>query len=334
MRLVILICVVLAASPLFGQQMQKQEGLSLEARLEAGLSYRHSSPEGEGSFEYPLHGSLGARYLSSTVTGLVSLDLDGQDPALGPTYLRGGSEESYLQAGFFTVDWGVARSLSVVQRLNLRDPDYPPDIFHAHLLQPNPLFVISFGGDTVTQVALSSTVEYASAEDVLVGLRAAGGNESIEVSAGVVRPAGYPPPLFFFTAETAGDRVGGWTELAWWHYPATDDRLDLVLGGSRNMSSVTVTGEFVLMDADPLLYLAEELALNSRGALSLACFLYLPTFSTALDAGVQVQVDRATRFELGTVLFFGKKGSYFSRWKEGNSNQVYLRLRWGFGQGV
>lgn len=339
MRPVILACMLLAAVPLFGQRTGSPEGLGLEARVEAALSYRHSSPEGEGFFDYPLHGNLGARYQSPSVTGLLSLDLDldqnpgGGEPVLGPTYLRGGDGESYLQAGFFTADWGTARSLSVVQRLNLRDTDYPPHIFHAGIRQPNPMFVMSFGGDTVTQVALSRTGESAAAEDALVGVRAVRRGEGLTVSAGMVRPAGYPPPLFFLTAETGEDRGEGWVELGWWHHPDTDDRLNLVLGGRRSFSSGSITGEFVLLDNHPLLYLAEELDLGGRGVFSLAGFVYLPTFSTALDAAFRVRVDQATRFDLGTVLFFGGEGSYFSRWKEGNSNQVYLRLAWEYGRG-
>ncbi|MFW6180317.1 MAG: hypothetical protein ACOC8N_01115 [Spirochaetota bacterium] len=351
---------VLAPAPsLLGQQpgegragagFRRQEGLSLAARLEAALAFRHSSPEGRGYVDFPLHGNLGARYRSSSVTGLVSLDLDGGSygaagssgtggdaggvkAALGPTYLRGGEGDSYLQAGYFTVDWGTARSVSVVQRLNLRDPDYPPNLFHAGRLQPNPMFVVSFGGDQATQVALSRPHEEAAVEDVLVGLRAAGGEEGMRVSVGMVRPAGYPPPLFFLTAESGGEGGGGWMELGWWHHPGTADRVDLVLGGRRELASASLTAEFVLLEAAPLLYLAEELDLGGRGSFSLAGFVHLAEFSTALDAGFGVQVDSATRFDLGTVLFFGKRDSYFSRWEEGNDNKLYLRLSWEYGGG-
>jgi hypothetical protein len=247
--------------------------------------------------------------------------------------LWGGDRDSYLQAGYFAVDWGTARSVSVVRRLNLRDPDYPPDLFHAAALQPSPMFVVSFGGSQVTQVALSRPHEGGTAEDVLVGVRVMGGGGDMKVSAGMVRPAGYPPPLFFLTAESGGVRGGGWLELGWWHHPATDDRLNLVLGGRRELSSASLTAELVLLNAAPLLYLAEETDLGGRGAFFLDGFVHLAELSTALDAGFRVKVDSATRFDLGTVLFFGKRDSYFSRWKEGNSNQFYLRLSWEYGRG-
>lgn len=342
MRLILVIVpvLVLNTANLFGQ-VRLGENLSLIADMQAEVRYLHHAPAGNGFFTFPVHAGAGVLYSTGSAEALVSAQIvpdvaapsGGDIPAAagelpyvlepGPSYLRGGMGDSYMKIGYFIERWGVARSLSVVERLNPQDDDHSPDIFSRNLLQPAPLFLTSFGGDTVTQIAVSGGEQgLEEGREVLLGLRAMT-TGALSVGVGLVRPAGHPPSLWFLTARSDA----GWLELGWRHYPDEDDHLELVLGGRQVFRTASIAGELIVVRAEPLLYLEEVMQIE-QGAFGLSTFVNLRTFSTAIDAAFLVPVDERTRFDFGTTLFFGKKGSFFSRWQEGNDNRVYFRLTW------
>jgi hypothetical protein len=186
-----------------------------------------------------------------------------------------------------------------------------------------------FGSDSSRQQLVASQRESVEdVDDILLGARSFVTGADFETSLGVVRHAGYGPPLYFLTAETGGGRSSAWLEVGWWLYRDAPDRVNGVMGARQDFSSAFVLAEFIVEDSDLLLFLEEEMQLNPYILFDAQVYMYLNRYSAALKAGFTTDIDARITMELGTILFFGGEDSYFSRYNPGtdNHNRVYISL--------
>jgi hypothetical protein len=325
--------VLLTASiPLSAQEKKQREQLELRGDLEVLFQVQHRADENIWAFEYPLYGNLGVLYPGAGFEAAVSIDLI-EGVSLGETYIFGGRDYSYLKLGYNTETWRKGYAWSVIDLLNMRDDRYPDNVFYRSVLRPNPMISVSFGGSGWAQQILASQKgDSERVEDALLGARSLLFREGFETGLGVIRRAGYPPTLLFFTLGNTEARTEVWAELGWWVYRDVPDTVNGVLGAKQSFTSAFVVAEFVVDESSLLLFLEELTELNGLVSLGLKSYLYLNRFSAALKPYVSTTVEELIVVELGTMLFFGEKGTYFSRYREyeDNHNQLYLRLFFSF----
>lgn len=121
-------------------------------------------------------------------------------------------------------------------------------------------------------------------------------------------------------------------EVGWWIYKDGPDRVKGVIGGRQNFSSAFIIAEIIVQDSDLILFLEEEMRVGSRVSLDIKSYVYLNSFSAAIDSYVSTAVDAHVRMDLGGMYFFGQEGSYFSRYdpEQDNDNKIYFRLFFSF----
>lgn len=329
-----LIVMLLAfCSPAAAQQKRDRQGPALRADLEVNFELQHLASENRWVIGYPLYGNIGIIYEGEGVEAAASVDLI-DEVSIGETYVRGGADYSYLQLGYYTETWRAGYSWSVVDVLNRHDDRYPENVFYRNIMRPNPVMTLSIGGDNYAQQIVVSQKEEQldSVDDALIGLHSLISRKGFMSGLGFIRHAGYPPPLLFLTGKTEGRRTSGWMEVGWWIYKDGPDRVKGVIGGRQNFSSAFIIAEIIVQDSDLILFLEEEMRVGSRVSLDIKSYVYLNSFSVAIDSYVSTAVDAHVRMDLGGMYFFGQEGSYFSRYdpEQDNDNKIYLRLFFSF----
>jgi hypothetical protein len=138
--------------------------------------------------------------------------------------------------------------------------------------------------------------------------------------------------MIFITGKTEARQTSSWVEMAWWVLDDASDRVNALIGGRQQFASTHMIGELILEDNNFILYLEQESRVSSRTALDIRSYMYLNTFSASFHLFVSTDVDRYVKMDLGTMLFFGSEGSYFSRYdpEQDNDNKIYLKLLFSF----
>jgi hypothetical protein len=312
---------------------ERREPMRLFGDLEVGVEIEYNAPRDEYLFDFPLYGDLGLLYQGDVVESALSLELI-EEVNIGESYIMGGSGFSYLKLGFFREDWGKAYSASIIDILNRRDDRYPGNFFYRNEMRPNPLFLISYGrGDMAGQIALSHKEEdIESINDALLGVQSFVKRTGVDISIGAIREIGNPPPLIFLAARGEGSSYGVWMEFGWWYYGDGPDGVDTIIGVRQDFSRSSILAEFILEKARPFLFLEEEILVTERIKFDLQGYTYLKSFSTAVNGYFETSVDERTTLRLGTYLFFGGRGTFFSRFieTEDNDNTVYIKLYYSF----
>jgi len=305
-----------------------QTGPHFFATIDQSLAFEKRKQEDVFVFDYPLYVRTGLLFGEDYVHSVSFEYID--EPALGETFVQGGFGAAAMKIGYFREDWSAGYAFSVVNELNIRDDRYPDTVFTQTERRPAPLFVFSIaqnGG--VHQLALSNREDVRSIDDTTIGLRTVI-STGIDLGFGMIRRIGSPPPLFFLTASREEDAYEVWTELGWRFVRNGDDNLNAVVGMLRHLAASDAAIEIIVSESRPLLFLEEKVFMGEGAWLDLGLFFHLFTFSTALDGSIGVSLNPRTEAELGTRLFFGKEGSFFSRSIGDNNNAVYLRLLFQF----
>jgi len=331
--LILFVMVIACGSTAGAQQERKKEGPTIGADLEVNFEAQDHADENRWVFDYPIYGNIGIRYEGDAVEATASLDLI-DEVCMGETYIKGGAQNSYLKLGYYTEAWRTGHSWSVVDILNRRDDRYPNNVFYRNIMRPNPIVNMSIGGEKYLQQLVVSQKDESldSVEDALLGLHSLVIRKDFMTGIGIIKPAGHPPPMIFITGKTEARQTSAWVEVAWWVLDDTPDRVNALIGGRQQFSSIDMIGELILEDNDCVLYLEQESRVSSRAALDIRSYLYLNTFSASLDLFVSTDVDRFVKMDLGAMLFFGSEGSYFSRFdmEQDNDNKIYLKLLFSF----
>lgn len=331
--LFLFVMVLAPLSSAVAQQEKERKGPAIRADLEVNFEAQNHADENRWVFDYPIYGNIGIIYAGGGVEAAASVDLI-DEVSIGETYIRGGMDDSYLQLGYYTETWRTGYSWSVVDILNKRDDRYPNNIFYRNIMRPNPIINMSIGGETyLQQIVVSQKYEALdSVDDALIGMHSLIIRKGFMTGLGFIRHAGYPPPMIFLTGKTERRRTNVWVELAWWVYEDRPDQVNAVVGGRQQFSSVQMIGEFIVENSDLILFLEEELQVSSRATMGIRSYMYLNNFSASLDVFVSTDVDEFVKMDLGGMFFFGKEGSYFSRYdpEEDNDNKIYLRLLFSF----
>jgi len=300
----------------------------ISADFLSSFQLQYSALEELYRFNIPLYGTAAVTYEQDSLQSVFSVEFyDTLAP--GNIYIKGGSDFSYMKIGYYRENWGPGRSVSVINKLNPRNTRYPSNMFYRNIRSPSPLFTLSLGdGEFVSQAAVSLREDdIESVDDALIGLQLFTQKSDATVGIGMIRYAGYPPPLFFLKAGIEEDRNNAWFEAGWHYNKERPDKVDLVIGAMQEFDRASVTGEFILQSANPLFFLQENFILEEPLSFTIGGFIYLPTFSSALNAYFTVAFAESASLDLGTFLFFGKEGSFFSRSSgDDNNNSVYLRL--------
>jgi hypothetical protein len=323
---------LLVSAPLSAQEDKEQDQLKVRGYLEVFFQVQDRVDENYWAFGYPLYGNLGVLYPGDDFEAAVSIDLI-EGLSLGETYILGGKDYSYLKLGYYTETWRTGYAWSVIDILNRRDDRYPNNVFYRSVLRPNPMASVSFGGSGWAQQILTSQKgDSERVEDALLGARSLLLRDGFETGLGVIRRVGHPPPLIFLTLRNEEARTDVWAELGWWVYRDVPDTVNGVLGAKQSFASASVVAEFVVDESNLLFYGEEVTQLNRLVSFGFQSYLYFNSFSAALRSYVSTTVAELLVVELGSMLYFGKAGTYFSRYheEEDNDNQFYLRLFFSF----
>jgi hypothetical protein len=318
--------------PLHAQEGSQRDLPKFRGDLAVLFEAKHKAQDDTWVFDYPIYGNVGLLYEREGVEAALSLDIINELD-LGPTYILGGRDSSFLKLGFYTETWRTGYSWSVIDILNERDERYPNYIFYRNYLRPNPMLYLSVGGkDWAQQFIVSQKTPSTQVKDALLAARSLLTQERFETAIGIIRLAGEPPPLFLFTANTTGGRSSAWLELGWWIYQHEPDTVNGVMGGRQDFSTAHVIAELIVDYSDLLLYLEQESRITELVLFNAQGYTYLNKFSLALKSYITTSIEKHTAVELGFILFFGEKGTYFSRYTtlEENDNQIYLRLSYNF----
>ena len=330
---VIAVMLALASSSAEAQQKRDRQGPKLLGDLEVNFEIQHRADEDEWVFDYPIYGNIGILYEGEGVEAKVSVDLV-EEISIGETYIHGGAGYSYLQIGYYTETWRTGYSWSVVDILNRYDERYPNSVFYRNVMRPNPMITLSFGRENYAQQVVVSQREeqFQSVDDALIGLHSLISRTGLVSGLGFIRYAGHPPPLLFLTGKTEGKRTSGWVEVGWWIRKDAPDTVNSVLGGRQNFSSAFIIAEFIVDDSDLILFLEEEMGVGSRITIDLRSYMYLNEFSAGIDTFFSTAVNEYVQIDLGGMYFFGKDGSYFTRYdpEMDNDDKIYLRLLYSF----
>jgi hypothetical protein len=316
------------AAPLGAQQGEEKAKPSVRADLQVFFEAKHRASEDYWAFDYPIYGNIGVLYEGDGLEAAVSVDLI-EKVFIGDTYVLGGRDYSFLKLGNFTETWRTGYSWSVIDILNKRDDRYPNNVFWRNILRPNPMFAVSVGGRGWAQQILASQKEGSEKiDDQLLGARSLILQSVFETGIGIIRHAGYPPPLLFLTAKNESERTSAWLELGWWIYQDSPDTVNGVIGARQDFRSAYVVAEFIVEYSNLILFLEQKSGVTRRIAFDIQSYLYLNDFSAALKSYITTAVEEHTDLEFGTLLFFGEEGSYFTRFDPltDNDNQIYIKL--------
>ena len=95
-------------SPAFCFQLRDNLEISSELETSAGVYY--TKPEEQIVVDFPLYFQAGLFYETEQIEGALSISFP-QELDIGETYLKGGSEYSYLKIGYFLEEWGKGYSV-------------------------------------------------------------------------------------------------------------------------------------------------------------------------------------------------------------------------------
>jgi hypothetical protein len=302
----------------------------LHGKMETTFELEKREAEGVWAFDFPLYAELSLQYKSNRVSSLFSLDYYNY-PSLGDTYIMGGEGNSILKLGYFRENWGEGYSTSSVDVLNKRDSRYPDTIFYQRIKSPNPFLLLSKGNEKVWgQIALSQPGDVESINETLAGFRAVYSGNGVTLGSGMIRALGYPPPLFFLTLKRETELYSVWTEISFLYLSESPDRWNGVLGLRRILKSASVLTEFSVLHSNPILFIEEKALIRQDIEFKLGIHTYLKTFSSAINTSFSLTIDKNTSGEIGSYIFFGKEGSFFSRFEGENHNSIYTKLKYGF----
>ena len=302
-------------------------------RTEAGIHYK--TVRDGYFFDFPLYGDIGLKFETGIVESVLTVDYV-REPGLGETYIKGGTDYSFLKAGNYRERWGNGYSISPVSVLNNRDGRYPDNVFCKNLYRPNPMFTMRVGNSAIYGDFVVSGPDGvpASIYDARIGTRLRGNWEGYDMSLGFVRRAGMPPSVFFLTAQTQEADYSVWSEAGWVQNSFGDDLGSLVVGYKREVYSTTIIAEYALWGANSLMLLENRLYIDRNVDAGAKLFLHFADFrdawSAALNLSVGLEMEKDARVEPGIILFFGKPGTYLSPFEEDNDNGLYLRFTLSF----
>ncbi|MGQ9616432.1 MAG: hypothetical protein ACUVWJ_08540 [Spirochaetota bacterium] len=326
--LLLVFCPTSAKRSALAQQVKKVP--ELHGKIETTLELERRATEGLWAFDFPLYAELSLQYKSNRVLSMFSFDYYNS-PSLGDTYIMGGEGNSILKLGYFRENWGEGYSTSSVDILNKWDSRYPQTIFFQRMRSPNPLFLMSKGDEKVWgEIVLSQTGDFESINDALAGFRAVYSGNGFGLGTGMIRAMGYPPPLFFLTLRRETEVYRVWAEVSFLYLSESPDRWNAILGMRRLLKAASVLAEFSILHSSPILFLEEKVKIRKSVEFSLGIYTYLETFSSAISTSFSVTVDEKTSGEIGGYIFFGKEGSFFSRFEGENYNTIYMKLKYGF----
>ena len=320
----LLVLEMVSAAP-FGDEVE----LSGELESSVGLSYRKA--EKKYTTGFPLYGQVRLFHGTEKMESVISLYYrQGLD--IGETYLKGGSEYSYMKIGYFIEDWGKGYSVSPLEILNDRDDRFPSNIFYRRYYKPNPIMLITVGSDQLQQqvVLLNRRGGVSSVNNTDLGLRGVWNREDYNFSIGLVRMLGYPPPLIFLTIEQEGTYERAWLEFGWEYHKKTRDLWDFNLGFSREFSASEMRAEYIINGFNTYLFIEDIFTINQMVKFDFKIFLHIPDFSSAFNTFFTLNIDNKFDFEPGIFLFIGKRGKYFSPHRGENYTSVYFKLKYSF----
>ena len=318
-----------AYNPLFALQMR--DDLELKAEVETSMGIYYISPKKHFTVGFPLYFQTGLFYDAEQIEGAVSISfLQGLD--VGETYLKGGSDYSYLKIGYFLEEWGNGYSSNPLRILNRRDDRYPANIFFRKSYKPDPTMLFTFGEqDLYQQIVLSNRVDnVTSIKDTEIGIRGISVGDNYEFSIGYFSKIGYYPALFFFTVEEISQMQTVWLDFGFDYYKNKPPVWYSVLGFYRELPEAVFIGEYAIDGYNTYLYVEEEMPVNEASKFDLKMFLHIPDFSSAFNAAFIIEAGKDFIFEPGVYLFIGKKGKYFSPHEGDNNSEFYIKLSYSF----
>ncbi|UCB47128.1 MAG: hypothetical protein JSV25_06860 [Spirochaetota bacterium] len=331
--IVIILIVSFPAIKLSAQQ--RRELPDIHGKLETAVGLKYITSEDLYSFSFPLYGWLQLTHETGILHAVVSLDYINE-PGLGETYVKGGSDYSYLKIGNYTEDWGVGYALSSISILNSIDDRYPQNIFYQRFHRPNPMFTMTVGNEELhEQFVISARDEgIPTIYNTYLGFRMAGRWAEYDMSIGFIRRTGLPPPLFFITAKREGAASSLWTELGWEYVGNVADLGGLIFGYWQKLYQTELTFEYTIWGANSYFFVENSLLLNDFLGVGVKGFVHFSdvrdAWSSALNLFLSMGIEKGLDLEPGVYLFFGKPYTPLSPHKRGNDNELYLRFTYQF----
>jgi hypothetical protein len=311
--------------------LQMKGNLELKGVLETSMGIYYIWPKEKVAVDFPLYFMTGLFYDSEQIESVLSISFR-QELDIGETYLKGGSDYSYLKIGYFLEEWGNGYSVNPLRILNRRDDRYPSNIFFRKSYRPDPAMLFTFGEqDLYQQIVLSNREDnITSIKDTELGIRGISVGDNYVFSIGYFSKIGYFPALFFFTLEEISQQQKLWLDFGFDYYKNKPPVWYSVLGVYREFPEAVFIGEYVIDGYNTYFYIEEEMPINEVSSFDLKFFLHIPDFSSAFNAAIIIEAGQDFIFEPGLYLFIGKRGKYFSPRERDNHNEFYLKLSYSF----
>jgi hypothetical protein len=299
--------------------------------LETNVEIKYIREERLYKFEFPFYGNIEVLHKTPNLESVFSIEYIGE-LGLGETYILGGTDFSHMKIGYYVENWGTGYSLSPLGSINPLDNRYPQNIFYRTNYKPVPRFTMTIGDQSFhQQISIINREEnIETVDDSDLGLRGIWTGPDSSASIGFVRKFGYPPPLFYLTAETIGDREHVWLELGWEYHKTSRDVWTFILGFMREFSSTELRLEYIVERGENFLFLEEAVIQNELAKFNLKIFFNVPDFSSAYNGFISLVVAEYLTFEPGFFLFLGKDEKYFTPNKTDNNNTIYFKLKYEF----
>jgi hypothetical protein len=328
-KIVFLIFFVSVFGP--GTALQMKDTLELSGELTTSMGISYIKPKKQFSIDFPLYFQVGLFYDAAQIESAVSISFR-RELDIGETYLKGGSDYSYLKIGYFIEEWGKGYSVNPLGIMNSRDDRYPSNIFFRKKYRPDPAMLFTFGKhDLYQQIVISNRAEdITSIKDTDIGVRGISIGENFDFSLGFVRKIGYPPTLIFISVEDIEEKQRVWLDLGFDYYRNRPPKWYSVLGFSREFPEADVRGEYVIDGFNTYFFIEEVMTVNELSLFDLKTFLRIPDFSSAFNASFIIEAGKDFIFEPGMYLFIGKKGKYFSPLRSDNHSEFYIKLSYSF----
>jgi hypothetical protein len=318
-----------AFKPALGFQLR--DDLQLTGELETSVGLYYLRPKKHLAVDFPLYFQTGLFYDGGQLESAVSVSFR-QELDIGETYIKGGSDYSYLKIGYFSEEWGKGYSVSTLRVLNRRDDRYPSNIFYRKKYRPEPAMIFTFGEqDLYQQIVLSnSTDNITSIKNTGIGFRGISVRDNSEFSIGYFSRIGYFPALIFTTVEdtSPGQRV--WLDFGFDYYKNKPPVWYSSLGFSRELPEAVLTAEYVIDGHNTYFFAEEEMSVNEAALFDIKIFLHVPDLSSAFNAAFVIEAQKDFLFEPGAYFFIGKRGKYFSPREGDNDDELYLKLSYSF----
>ncbi len=310
---------------------QHTETPRVYSSLETNIQIKYIREERLYECEFPFYGNIEIFHETPNLKSVFSIDYIGELD-LGETYILGGTDFSHMKIGYYVENWGNGYALSPLGSINPFDDRYPQNIFFRSNYKPVPRFTMTMGNENfLQQISIINKEEnIKSVDDTDLGLRGIWTGPDSSASIGFIRKFGYPPPIFYLTAEMIGDKEHVWMELGWEYHKTSRDVWTFVLGFMREFSHTALYGEYIVERGENFLFIEEALVQNELAQFNLKIFFHVPDFSSAYNGFISLAVDKYLTFEPGFFLFLGKNEKYFSPKEEDNNNAIYLKLKYEF----